>query len=289
MDRSAFFASLKKRNSGIFGTSLSQSQVDGLNVKLDVWAKWYASKYPATFLAAALGQCYRETGGQMRPILETHSAKNPCTSRAQAARRLEAAFKAGKLTWVKTRYWNPDASGQIGVGGGDIQLTHRANYVKANEKIKARFGVDIGLDDDYDKVLDPVVSAVVMFQGMIDGWFIGNRLSDYANKQTGALDYYNARDIVNGDKKHIGKEIVTNCQAFEAALRAAGAWSDFGLPEKDVLLPGMVADAPVSKPVPTPASPDWGKPINRPAPAPAKSGLAALIAAIVNAFSRKRK
>lgn len=236
MNRAVFFAALRRRGSGVFGTSLTQQQVNGLSVKLDVWAKWYADKYPATFLAAALGQSYRETGGLMVPILETHTARNPCTSRAQAARRLEAAFVAGKLTWVRTRYWLPDASKQIGVGGGDIQLTHRANYVNANEKIKARFGVDVGLDRDYDEVLDPVVSAVVMFQGMIDGWFTTKKLVDYADQKTGAVNYRDARDIVNGDKKHIGDEIVRNCKAFETALREAGAWTNFGPPEHDVKL-----------------------------------------------------
>lgn len=231
MNRAVFFTALRRRGSGVFGTSLTQQQVEGLTVKLDVWAKWYADKYPVTFLAAALGQGYRETGGKMVPVLEAYAS-----SRAGAAAALERAFRAGKLTWVKTRYWLPDASGQIGVGGGDIQLTHRANYVKANEKIKARFGADIGLDKDYDKILDPVVSAIVMFQGMVDGWFTGKKLSDYADMKTGAVNYLDARDIVNGDKKHVGAEIVRNCNAFETALREAGAWAHFGPPEHDVNL-----------------------------------------------------
>ena len=35
MNRSAFYAALRRRSSGVFGTSLSQKQVDGLNAILD--------------------------------------------------------------------------------------------------------------------------------------------------------------------------------------------------------------------------------------------------------------
>lgn len=56
MNRDAFFASLRSRTSGVFGPSLSKSQVDGLNVKLDVWAQWCASEYPATSSPSGLGR-----------------------------------------------------------------------------------------------------------------------------------------------------------------------------------------------------------------------------------------
>lgn len=217
----------------MFGTVLTQSQVDGLNVLLDVWAKWYAPKYPAIFLAAILNNIYRETGGRMQPVLETYA-----TSRKSAATRLEAAFKAGKLKWVKTRYWLPDESGQIGVGGGHIQLTHRANYVKAQKKLAELFGVDIPLGSNYDLILNPVVSAHVAMSGMIHGWFTGEDLYDHLTPAK-KIDWVDSRSIVNGDERHIAKELKTAGEAFWAALQAAGADRDFGPPETVLYFPGQ--------------------------------------------------
>ena len=62
----------------------------------------------------------------LEPVLEAFAQ-----DRAESARKLQAAYDAGRLAWVKTPYWLPDESGQIAVGGGDIQLTHRRNYVFA--------------------------------------------------------------------------------------------------------------------------------------------------------------
>lgn len=247
MNREIFFSYLRKSKTG-FGKSLSQKQVDGLNRLLDVWAHWYAAKYPLVYLAACMGQIYRETGGLMWPILETHNSRHPTTSREQAARKLESAFKAGKLKWVKTRYWLKDESGQIGVGGGDIQLTHRDNYVRANSKLLDLFGVNCGLDVDYDRILHPVISAHVAFSGMIHGWFTGKKLEQYM-RPAGKLDYRSARDIVNGDKNYqatptlkIGEQIERLCKMFEAALKESGADASFGLPEnpQNMQWPGYV-------------------------------------------------
>lgn len=217
MKRAAFFRHLTRTDPRLFPTGMTRAQRRGLSAKLDVWEAHYAATHPVSFLAAALGQIHRETGGRMEPVLETFAA-----TRAEAAERLQRAFDAGRLTWVKTPYWLPDETGRIPVGGGDIQLTHRRNYVNAEEKLAARFGYAFGLSDDYDRILDPQISAHVAFAGMIEGWFRPKKLADFVAPD-GSLDYRAARDIVNGDGAHIGEEIERNCRIYEAALQAAGA------------------------------------------------------------------
>lgn len=246
MDRAKFFAELRKKDSGVFGTALTQGQVDGLSRLLDVWAKWYKDQ-PVVFLAAALTNIYRETGGRMQPVLETYAP-----DRSTAALRLQKAFKAGKLKWVKTPYWVKDPDGNIWVGGGDIQLTFKANYVKAEQRLKTLFGVDIPLSTKPDLILDPVVSAHVAFSGMIHGWFTSEDLGDHLEKD-GSVDWVDSRSIVNGDEKHIASELRVAGNAFWRALKEAGADKGLGSPEKDLYFPGQKRDVP-AKPT-TPVKP----------------------------------
>ncbi|MEP3437691.1 MAG: hypothetical protein ABJN75_13050 [Hoeflea sp.] len=232
MNRAAFFTHLTTTDPRLFAGGMTAAQRAGLSVKLDVWAKWYAGCHPVSYLAAALGQIWRETGGRMEPVLEAFAP-----DRKISAERLQKAFDAGRLSWVKSRYWLADETGRHPVGGGDIQLTHRRNYVNAEDRLRARFGVSIGLAENYDLILDPVISAHVAFSGMIEGWFRPCKLEDFCGPD--GLDYAAARDIVNGDAGLIGEEIARNCQIFEAALRAAGADRDFGPPEGSIDWPGL--------------------------------------------------
>lgn len=227
MNRDRFFKHLTETDPRLFPDGLTESQRAGLSTKLDVWAKWYAGDFPVTYLAAALGQIYRETGGRMEPVLEAFAP-----DRKTSAERLQKAYDAGRLKWVRTPYWHPDETGRHPVGGGDIQLTHRRNYVNAGNRLQERFGVRVGLSENYDLILDPVISAHVAFCGMIEGWFRPCKLEDFCSAD--GLDYAAARDIVNGDAAMIGEEIARNCQIFEAALRVAGADRAFGPPESGV-------------------------------------------------------
>ena len=215
MDREQFFQRLNSEQNDLFPDGLSSQQISGLNVKLDAWAKWYAH-HPISYLAAALGQIYHETGTLMVPVLEAFSP-----DRKTSVERLEKAFSEGRLSWVKQPYWNCDESGQNPVGCGDIQITHRKNYLAAQHRLKDKFGVTINLSEDYDLALDPIISAHIAFSGMIDGWFRPCKLSDFDNK-TG-FDYRAARDIVNGDTGLIGDKIETYCRVFEDALFVSGA------------------------------------------------------------------
>ncbi len=74
MDRKAFFASVRARTSGVFGTSLTQGQVDGVEAILNEGERRGTSEF---HLAAVLAETYHETGGKMQPVTEnlSYSAK----------------------------------------------------------------------------------------------------------------------------------------------------------------------------------------------------------------------
>lgn len=240
MNRQTFFDGI--RHTPLFPNGLSTSQVDGLNAKLDVWGQWYDDKYPIEFLAACLVQAWHETGGRMLPVRETNAATDD-----SAIRILQKAYDNKQLPWVKTPYWNRDQNGQSWIGRGDIQLTHKANYKKLEDQIGLIYGVTVPMSLDPTLAMDPVVSAVVMFEGMIKGLFRkGENVDKYF---AGAnMDYVGQRAVVNGDRAD--KKIQAHMKLgtiFEKALRDAGAQKGIDAMVQR-LLPGMA-----STPAPLPA------------------------------------
>ena len=85
-------------------------------------------------------------------------------------------------------YWKTGYKGR-----GFVQLTHRANYVNAGNKI------GVNLVNHPERALEPTIAARILVQGLLDGWFTGRKLSDYINSSH--VDYKNARRVVNGIDK----------------------------------------------------------------------------------------
>jgi len=204
MDRKAFFAALRKRDSGAFGTSLTQGQVDGCNALLDACEGW-----PVDHTAHVLAEVLHETGGGMLPVKETvypySKDRNP--SDATVISRLDWAWSNGQLTWVKTPYWRAGWFGR-----GQIQLTHETNYRKAS----ALVGVDLVRHPG--KALDLALSAKIAAEGCRAGMFTGKKLADFDGPR--GYDHINARAIVNGDRAKYGGTISKYAEAFTVALRA---------------------------------------------------------------------
>lgn len=209
-----FFASLKDRSSGVFGTTLSQKQVDGMNALLEAGAGM-----SAPYVAHVLGEVYHETGGGMYPVKETvfpySTDKNP--SDATVIARLDRAYAKGQLPWVKSAYWRDGMFGR-----GQLQITHLDNY----RKCSALTGVD--QVSDPSKALELPVSAANAMRGCEAGIFTGKKLADY--DRGGLFDHVSARAIVNGDKNKReegssltnGQKVAAYAKAFEAALDAGG-------------------------------------------------------------------
>lgn len=80
-------------------------------------------------------------------------------------------------------------------GRGFVQLTGRANYKTWEGILKA------GILEDPDLVAtESAIAARILVQGMRDGRFRGgHKLDDFLSADE--PDFFNARDIINGDKR----------------------------------------------------------------------------------------
>jgi putative chitinase len=199
------------------GKKLTPMQVAGLSVKLDVWEKYHTNQ-PLVFLSASLGQARWETGQTLFPVEEAHNL--PAAKRIAYLTRLYDIKGADPSRARKMGNTRP-GDGVLFSGKGDIQLTWASNYIKFSPLL----GVD--LYGNPSLALDPVISARIMFKGMIDGLFTGKSLANYYTGRK--LDAFNARSVVNGDKHSTPKgsaltigEIVSDWNdQFFAALQAA--------------------------------------------------------------------
>lgn len=198
MNKKDFFDSIRQ---SVFGGNLTQEQVK--NVEMILGA---SDRMPLSWVAYILATATHETGRVMAPIKETvqawHKNKNP--SDKEVMRRLQRAYDARKLKWVRSPYWN-----QGWFGRGYVQITHKRNY----EKLGKAIGVD--LVGNPDMALQPRVAAQILVKGMVDGLFTGKKLVDYLPG-----DYRNARRIVNGMDR--ADEIASLAMKYEDALLIAG-------------------------------------------------------------------
>lgn len=265
MDRKVFFAALRKRDSGVFGTSLSQAQVTGTEAILDSCIRNRVTD--PHHVSQTLAQVYRETGGYMLPIKETvyagHTDKNPSDATVKA--RLESAWKSGKLSWVRTPYWRDGAFGR-----GPIQITHWANY----EKMGKRLGVPLRKNPDL--ALEPDVGADIAVVGMAEGMFTGAKLSDYSFPAALDSDWRDhPRRIVNG-KDGSDQQVSGYHRAFFTALMAAG-WGTQPAPTPAKPIRPLPMPP---KPAPAAPEPSVAKTDPKPAPPP-KRGFWATLWAII--------
>lgn len=282
MNRSAFYASARARTSGIFGTSLSQSQVQGVEAILDEGEKRGTSLF---HLAAILSEAYHETGGRMQPISENlnYSAKRmtqvwpsrfPTVAAAQPYANNPKAL-ANKVYGGRLGNDGPN-DGWRYRGRGLAQITGKTNYAK------------FGLAENPDAASEMATAVRILFDGMTKGMFTGKKLADYdylVTRSPGIPDfkYYASRAIINGDTAANGAEIALYAKAFEKALRSAGYVPKANLPAgttipvdlpsgKDFTLT-PVAEANLDQP----AKIEQG-------PVPSGNWLAGIIAAIAKLF-----
>lgn len=214
LDRAAMFAALRKNTSPLFNHRLAQSHVEGIEAILDS-----ADRHNVTdidHVAQILAQVYKETGTYMLGIKETvmpsHKDKRP--SDATVIARLNKAFAAGQLPWVKEPYWRDGAFGR-----GPIQITHWKNYLKMGTAL----GVD--LRSNPDLALDTKIGADIAVVGMSKGLFTGKKLADYKFPACLYLEpAQHPRRIVNG-KDGTDEDVTKYHVAFRAAL-VAGRFSN---------------------------------------------------------------
>ena len=262
MNRKAFYAALRKRHSGVFGTSLSGQQVKGIEGILDAFES-HGDDSNKT-LAYALATTYHETGRKMVPVREGFARSD------KSARRIVRHRKYGKPA-------EPHA--HVYYGRGQVQLTHMRNYKRSSEDA----GVD--LVKYPDKMLEPIISARVLIAGLIDGrWNGHNKGIGFYLPPHGRDDLRNARRTVNITDKW--KLIAGYYRSF---LKAIEAGLSGGTVPKRPPAPPM-STPPVStlpEPAkPTPDEPAIEPPIMPPAKPPAKQAhpFVALLRALLALF-----
>ena len=219
MDRSRFYAALRRRDSGVFGTSLTQAQVDRLEAIL---TRLDAKRIELPQAAYILGTAYHESD-RFRTMEEYASG---------------AAYE-GRKTLGNTQ----PGDGVRFKGRGFVQITGRRNYTDWSK----RLGVDLVGNPALAARLDH--ATTILIDGMMLGTFTGKKLPDYV---AGAKkDYVGARRVVNGTDR--AAMIATYARAFEKALVEAGYSASVAPPAPAKPAP---APAPVQKPetVPAPAS-----------------------------------
>jgi hypothetical protein len=219
MNDAVFFEQVRTT---LFGGSLSQPQVDGLNALLTAWGSGDKQQ-----LAYVLAGAFHETGRQMVPVREGFASTDA------EARRIVAGRSYGHPA-------GPYA--QVYYGRGRIQNTWLPNY----QKLTTRFGIDFVQFPD--KLLDPATDATVTVVGHVEGIWTGRKLSDFI--ANGKADYVGARAIVNGSDRAV--LIAGYAAQFEIALTKAryGAASPIAAPAPPIPAPPLRNPTPPPPPVP---------------------------------------
>jgi hypothetical protein len=207
-DRKFYFDTVRK---DLFRGTLTQMQVDGQNALLVTWEQHYEEPNPrdgTRWLSYCLATVYHETAQTFHPIDEYGKG-------------------AGKP------YGKPvGPHGHAYYGRGYPQLTWEANYINGEKFLRERYQVVAALHREPHRMLEHEISALVLFDGMVYGWFTGVGLPKYFNATI--EDPVNARRIVNGTDK--ADLIAGYYWKFKKALKQTpGAWA----PLIEAELPGL--------------------------------------------------
>jgi putative chitinase len=171
IDRSKFYNDIRE---SLFNGVLSQRQVDGMNYLLDTWEARFSDR-PIEWLAYALATVFHETAYTMVPLEEYGKGQGK---------------EYGEVTGPHH---------QMYYGRGHVQLTWEENYIKGEQQLAEGYGISAPLHQYPHRMLEYETSALVLYDGMINGWFTGVGLPKYFGE--GKEDPYHARQIVNAMDK----------------------------------------------------------------------------------------
>jgi len=186
----------------MLGPVLSKDEVSGCEAILAACLGW-----PASWTAYALATAYHETAGTMQPIKEYGGTAYFRRMYDIEGERPAKARELGNLT---------PGDGARYAGRGFVQLTGKANYSRAGQKLA------IDLVADPDLAMRPDIAAQVMRRGMEEGWFTSKSLNDFVPMSAERQHYKNARRVINGADR--ADQIAGYALAFDAAL-LAGQWA----------------------------------------------------------------
>lgn len=199
------------RGNKMLGPKITSEEFNGCDAILRACIR---VNWPISYTAYALATSYLETAMTMQPIKEKGGQAYFQRMYDISGARPAKARELGNLT---------PGDGARYPGRGYVQLTGKANYIKATAKLQA-LGVltmNESLVDNPELAMRPDVAAAVMTLGMQEGWFTGRKLSDDLPRGPASLSQFVAsRDIINGRDKD--DEIAAFAIDFQTGLQQGG-------------------------------------------------------------------
>lgn len=196
MNRAHFYAAVR---SSLFGGSLSQSQVNGMEAVLDEAGK---AVIDPRWLAYMLATAFHETGQTMQPIHERGGTEYFFRMYDPKGQRPKVAADLGNTQ---------SGDGVRFAGRGLVQLTGRRNYTTFSKLV----GLDLVANPD--AAMQDTIAVKIMFEGMQRGLFTGKKLADYFTPKSS--DWVSARKIINGLDR--ANDIAGYAKRFYDALQDA--------------------------------------------------------------------
>ena len=199
MNEAAFFGACR---AGVMGPTLDQNEVTGTKAILAAM-----QDKPLSWCAYALATAWHETAHTMQPVKEYGGASYFFRMYDPQGQRPRLARTNGNV--------HP-GDGVKFCGRGYVQLTWRANYKRAGEKL------GYPLESQPDLAMRPDIAAAIMRRGMEEGWFTGKAFVDYLPKigPAGRGQFSAARRIINSMDKSL--TIADYAVGFQKALIAGG-------------------------------------------------------------------
>jgi predicted chitinase len=167
---------------------------------LSVWENAYEERVSLPQLAYALATTYHETATKMQPIRELGGRAYLTDNYDIGGRNPRRAKLMGNTA---------AGDGARYCGRGFVQLTWKVNYIKAGKKLA------IDLVNQPDLALNPINAAIILFEGMEEGWFTGKT-------NDGAID-----DEIDGNEHRqfvYARKIINGTDKAELIARIAGAF-----------------------------------------------------------------
>jgi putative chitinase len=170
---------------------------------------------PLSWCAYALATAWLETKATMQPIKESFWLKDSVAA-AYAKRMYDIkGDRPDKARELGNLY---PGDGALFMGRGYVQLTGRANYERAANKI------GYPLVGNPDLAMRPDIAAQIMREGMVAGWFTGRGFVHFLPSHGPATipQFRQARRIINGLDK--ADKIASDAHEVQAAL-IGGNWA----------------------------------------------------------------
>jgi len=195
-----------------------------------------------------------------RGLLRNQAAYVLATSYHESAHQMKPIKEMGGLAYLESKAYWPY------FGRGYVQLTWRANYEFAGQKLGQDFVTHPEL------LLQAQYAAPILVIGMMEGWFTkgAHKLPDYCDLQSS--DYVGARHIVNGSDQ--ASLIAGYADTYEKLLLDIG----YGVDSP------TVAPAPVPQPVQPSSPPVLPESPSAPVQAPAAPSKASWLSVVADAI-----